>query len=138
MKVVVALFNLNTQAMQYMSAASRVNHVSAAVEAAKSYTEGLGTAFWKDIHALRAIFLAPEYCFARSLPNLKGDHGFGDQRQMEEDYVKNNLRPVFAKLSSGFKNALIVPGSVAWRKSIVPKTDGKHGTPQQTAQHRIA
>lgn len=136
MKVVVALFNINTQAMQYMSAASRINHVSAAVESAKGYTEGLGTAFWKDMNALRAIFLAPEYCFARSLPKLKGDHGFGDKRQMDEDHVKNNLRPVFAKLSLGFKNALIVPGSVAWRKSIIPKTDGKHGTPQQTAEYR--
>jgi hypothetical protein len=135
-KIVVALFNIDTQALQYMSADQRVREVSNAVERARDYTSSQGT-FWTDPSHLRAIFLAPEYCFARSLPNQKGDHRFGDQRQMDEDYVRNNLRPVFAKLSLGFKNALIVPGTVAWRKSIVPATDGKHGTPQQAAKYRI-
>jgi hypothetical protein len=135
-KVVVALFNIDTQKSQYMSADQRVREVSKAVEHAREYTDSQGT-FWTDPSHLRAIFLAPEYCFARSLPNQKADHGFGDQRQIDEDYVKNNLRPVFANLSLGFKNALIVPGTVAWRKSIIPATDGKHGTVQQAAKYRI-
>jgi hypothetical protein len=138
MRFVIGLFKVNTQATQYLSAASRIENVSAAVQATKSYTENLGTAFWKDLSATRAVFLAPEYCFARSLPNLQGDHTFGSKRQMEEDYVKEKLRPVFGALSKNFKNALIVPGTVAWRKSIMPADGGKHGTRQDAADYRIA
>jgi hypothetical protein len=138
MRFVIGLFKVNTQATQYLSAASRVENVSAAVQATKSYTENLGTTFWKDLSATRAVFLAPEYCFARSLPKLQGNHTFGSKRQMEEDYVKDKLRPVFSALSKNFQNALIVPGTVAWRKSIMPADGGKHGTPQDAAAYRLA
>lgn len=85
---------------------------------------------------MRAIFLAPEYCFARSLANLQGDHTFGTKRQMEEDYVRDKLRPVFGALSNNFKNALIVPGTVAWRKSIVPSDKGQHASMQAREAYR--
>jgi len=137
MRLVIGLFKINTTATQYLSPASRVRNVSDAVEETKSYTEGLGTAFWKDLSALRAVFLAPEYCFARSLPKLQGDHTFGTKRQMEEDYVHNSLRPTFGALSQSFQNALIVPGTVAWRKSILPASTTKYASPQAAAAARI-
>jgi hypothetical protein len=136
MRLVIGLFKVNTQATQYLSPASRVRNVSAAIEETKSYTESLNTAFWQEPSALRAVFLAPEYCFARSLPNHMGDHAFGTKRQMEEDYVRNSLRPTFAGLSRNFQNALIVPGTVAWRKSIMPATTNKHASPQAAATAR--
>ncbi len=137
MRIIVGLFKLNTQATQNFSVATRLNVVKEAVEAHKHYTESQGTAFWKPEYAgLRAIFLAPEYCFARSLSGDNVDHEFGMRRQMEEDYVKNNLRPVFESLSSKFQNALIVPGTVAWRKSIVPAKKGKHASVHAAEQHR--
>jgi hypothetical protein len=137
MRLVIGLFKVDTQSTQFLSAASRVRNVSTAVEKTKEYTESLGTAFWRDPSALRAIFLAPEYCFARSLPNKRGDHTFGTKRQMEEDYVKNSLRPTFGALSHSFQNALIVPGTVAWRKSIMPASTTKHASPQAAAAARL-
>jgi hypothetical protein len=136
MRLVIGLFKVNTQATQYLSAASRVENVRIAVEKTRFFTENLGTTFWKDLSAIRAIFLAPEYCFARSLPNLQGDHTFGTKRQMDEDYVRDKLRPVFGQLSNNFKNGLIVPGSVAWRKSIRPADKGQHQSIQAREAYR--
>jgi hypothetical protein len=42
-KIVVALFNIDTQALQYMSADQRVREVSNAVERARDYTSSQGT-----------------------------------------------------------------------------------------------
>ena len=137
MKMVVALFNINTQTIQNLDAASRVGYVCVAVIKAWEYVQGLGEDFWKDTPGMRAIFLSPEYCFARSVPSPFGNHGFGQKRQMEEDYVKNTLRPLFGQLSDSFKNALIVPGTVAWRKSIMPATGNRGDSPQEIADHRL-
>jgi hypothetical protein len=71
------------------------------------------------------------------LPSTKGDHGFGDKRQIEENYVRDTLRPVFGQLSGGFQGALIVPGTVAWRKSILPASTAKHASPQEAAAYRL-
>ena len=137
MRIIVALYKVDTQATQNYSVATRINNVKQALEVHKSYTESIHTAFWKpEYSGLRAVFLAPEYCFARSVPQMHGDHTFGMKRQMEEDYVKDKLRPVFSVLSQNFKNALIVPGTVAWRKSIVPSSKGKHASIEAAEQYR--
>ena len=136
MRLVIALYKLDTQGMQNLSVMSRIEGVSAAVKLTKQFTEGQGTAFWQDKKALRAIFLAPEYAFARSLAKGQGDHSFGTKRQMEEDYVKEKLRPEFGSLSQKFENALIVPGTVAWRKSLLPATGSKNRTRSQVESDR--
>jgi predicted amidohydrolase len=137
MRLAVGLFKINTQATQNIAVSTRVDYVKAAAEELKRYTDDLEKTFSKpDDLPLRAVFLAPEYSFARSLPQQFGDHTFGQKRQIEEDYVKDTLRPTFEALSKNFRNALIVPGTVAWRKSIVPSTPGKHASIQEAEEYR--
>src|SRR5580704_14719335 len=135
MRLIIGLFKINTQATQNISVANRVENVKAAVEELKRYTESVLKRFTTpDEVEMRAVFLAPEYAFARSVN--QGDHSFGQKRQIEEDYVKNSLRPVFEDVSKGFRNALIVPGTVAWRKSMIPALPGKHGSVEAGEAYR--
>jgi hypothetical protein len=136
MRLVVGLFKVNTQATQNVSVANRVEYVKAAVQELKRYAEPLEKLFKEpDAVELRAVFLAPEYAFARSVPRGV-DHAFGQRRQIEEDYVKNTWRPIFEDVSKGFKNALIVPGTVAWRKSATPGEPGKHSSVEEAEEYR--
>jgi hypothetical protein len=136
MRLCIGLFKVNTQATQNVSVADRVDCVKAATQELKRYTESAEKNFTtKDPVELRAVFLAPEYAFARSV-STGNDHGFGQRRQIEEDYVKNTWRPIFGEVSKGFRNALIVPGTVAWRKSLTPATKGKFGSVGERETYR--
>ncbi|MBV6319794.1 hypothetical protein [Duganella violaceipulchra] len=95
-------------------------------------------------HRLRGIFLAPEYMFARHKPaktRLIGIekrekvvpqlHATGDTRHLDEIEMQNLCR-AFAALSATLKNILIVPGTIAWRRSIT------HCTPEKVGRYRQA
>jgi hypothetical protein len=130
---VVALYKLNTQTCQHLSVKDRLKGVRQAVEKTQYWT-----AKWKnglDGDELHAIFLAPEYCFARSTGGA-GDHSFGTRRQMSESVVDAKLRPTFGGLSQGFRNALIVPGTVAWRKSLLPAQGSRGRSPEEVETAR--
>ena len=137
MKLVFGLFKVNTTTTQNLPPDTRVKNVAAAIERTKQYTDEQEA---RDAKAgpgdIRAIFLAPEYCFARSLPQGNGDHSFGQKRQIEEDFVKNQLRPIFGSLSKAFKDALIVPGTVAWRKSLRPSDAVNGESPEEIEARR--
>jgi predicted amidohydrolase len=130
---ICVLYEVNTQHIQFQSLATRINNLTAAVEAASAYVDRALTP--GGFSPLRAIFLAPEYLFSRAiaaaLPSQtssgfrkirfgverRGEQKWGERRQMgEEETVK--LRVRFASLSTAFTNALLIPGSVAWRKLI--------------------
>jgi len=130
---ICVLYEVNTQHIQFQSLATRINNLTAAVEAASAYVDRALTP--GGFSPLRAIFLAPEYLFSRAIAaalprqtssgfrkirfgvERRGEQKWGERRQMgEEETVK--LRVRFASLSTAFTNALLIPGSVAWRKLI--------------------
>jgi hypothetical protein len=130
---ICVLYEVNTQHIQFQSLATRINNLTAAVETASAYVDHALTP--GGFSPLRAIFLGPEYLFSRAiaaaLPSQtssgfrkiqfgverSGEQAWGERRQMgEEETVK--LRVKFASLSAAFTNALLIPGSVAWRKLI--------------------
>jgi hypothetical protein len=141
------LYEVNTQHIQFQSLATRINNLTAAVEAAPVYVDRALTP--GGFSPLRAIFLAPEYLFSRAiaaaLPSQtssgfrkirfgverRGEQKWGERRQMgEEETVK--LRVRFASLSTAFTNALLIPGSVAWRKLIASQqAQVKYQNPDQ-------
>lgn len=136
MRLCIGLFKVDTQMTQNISVADRVDSVKSAIKELQRYFDKAEKNFsTKDEVELRAVFLAPEYAFARSV-SQGTDHSFGQRRQVEEDYVKDTWRPVFGDLSKGFKNALIVPGTVAWRKSFTPASKGEFGSVEEREQYR--
>lgn len=63
-----------------------------------------------------AIITAPEYFFAK-------DH------QSERQYDEHEARSIeksLAQLSAHYKKILIIPGTIAWKKNVLPKKENKY------------
>jgi hypothetical protein len=129
---VVVLYEVNTQHIQFQSLATRINGLVEAVQAASEYAD---MALPQGASPLRAVFLGPEYLFSRAIAAVlpkttgvgfrkvqfgverRGEQAYGERRQMGEEETYS-LRSKFASLSGAFPDALLIPGSVAWRKRI--------------------
>jgi predicted amidohydrolase len=126
-RVIVALFKADTQSCQNLTIQQRMTAMKKAIDALKVYVDKQEP-LEDNEHRIRCIFLAPEYMFANKIDNK--DHGQGDRRQIEAA-DNHTLRNFFAEISANFKNALIIPGSVAWRKPL--KADGDPDRMKQKA-----
>ena len=118
-RVYVALFKANTQDIQYWQTEKRAQAMAAALAKLARYVENRAPIV-DNMHRVRCVFLAPEYMFAQ--PLWARDHSASTQRQLGA-LDTTLLRAFFAQQSRAFPNALLVPGTVAWRKPLVVASD---------------
>lgn len=114
--LIVALWSINTQGMQQAPLDLRWRVLKKCVEHAyelalkRLATQGL------DLNDKPfALFVAPEYLMAQ--PDPSGRHAQGSRRHMDEA-DKDNLLQRFIALSNTCKGMLMIPGTIAWRKSL--------------------
>jgi predicted amidohydrolase len=127
--MIAALWSVPTQGMQRCSLAVRMVSLKKAVKRAYE----LATDRLARTHQIPltetpyALFVAPEYFIAKPAPG--GDHTLGDQRHIEES-EKDVVLGGFKSISDEFKNIVLIPGTVAWRKPLIrsgAKTDHAKG-----------
>lgn len=117
-KMIVAIWAVDTQAMQNASLLQRMNALVHASEAAyTNITKHLG-ALGKSLgDRPMGLFVVPEYFLAH--PVTTGHHRPGDNRHLEEDEKSNLLAQLMQISKDKCKGVVMVPGTVAWRKPIM-------------------
>lgn len=109
--MIVAIWSMNTQAMQHWSVAVREKKLKAAMD--EAYKEINTKLPLTDKPA--GIFVAPEYYFAEQAPD--GAHKYGDQRHLSSDQ-KNLLLAELKNYSEANPGVVFIPGTIAWQKTL--------------------
>jgi hypothetical protein len=114
----VALLKENTQANQMKDTVRRQDLLREAViktQQALDQCPDINKA--KGGHAAYCLFVAPEYFFAKPTPGGQADQEMGMVRQLDEE-AKVRIEVFIQKLSKAHPGMILVPGSVAWKKSL--------------------
>lgn len=117
----VAIWQVNTLAMQYLDIHSRLAYLYKTVD--QTYTNL--RALPKHKHKLKGIFVVPEYYFAKQA--VGGHHQLTEERHLSQEEEKD-IASSLACLSQLYPGLLIIPGTIAWKKSLIEETsiDGDH------------
>jgi hypothetical protein len=122
--LIVALWSVDTQAMQHLTLDARWDALKKCVEYAHDVAKGLlGGPLYRLNQQLFALFVAPEYLMARPVPYGQGGHSVGHRRHIDEDQKDIHLSR-HRDLSYNCKGMLLVPGTIAWRKPL--ERSGSH------------
>jgi hypothetical protein len=118
--LIVALWSVNTQGMQHLTLDSRWQALKQCVEHA--YEQAM-----KQLCDLNdkpfALFVAPEYLMAQPDPIKMHmppvpKHNFPGSRRHIDEADKNIQLQRYLALSDTCKGMILVPGTIAWRKSL--------------------
>jgi hypothetical protein len=113
MKIIVALFKVNTQVIQFYSLYDRTLTLRRVIGVVFDELRWLNPP--NPAGGVRGIFLAPEYLFAEPTTNGHVGHQQGDRRHMDQQEMEK-LRQEFHGLSVPRSGLLLIPGTVAWRE----------------------
>jgi hypothetical protein len=108
----VAIYKTNTKANQKDELPARQNKLNFFAKKAHQEITSLLESPVAEAHSL---FVAPEYLFAN--PNTERDHRVGDERHVDET-SKVGIEKFIKELSEACPGMILIPGSVAWKKSF--------------------
>ena len=114
MKLKVGMLRYDTQRWQSEKTSLRLMRMEVALE---ELEVAMAHDRFDPSQPLHAVFLSPEYMFARRTPPEFNDHTRAHVRQMEVER-RDKLLDRLRELSVQHPRILIVPGTVAWRKPI--------------------
>lgn len=113
MNMVVALWNRDTQKKQMGTNPERIQQLKAAVSACDIQFARI----LKANQAIRGVFVAPEYYFAGDKAGI-GQAGGGFHERCIDETAKDFLVAEMRTLSRKFPKVLLIPGTIAWSKSL--------------------
>lgn len=139
-KLIAAVWSVDTKNIQGMALASRINELKQAVgEAAEVVRRLVGKTGASLGDTPLGVFVAPEYMFAH--PVSSGDHNTGDMRHITEA-EKSALLVELTTLSNLHPCLLLIPGTIAWRKTFdrvgAKQTSTKTGMPKPLSRQEKA
>lgn len=136
--MIVAIWAVNTQAMQQCTLGQRLGSLEkAAAVAYENITKRLGTLGLGLGDRPMGLFVVPEYYLAH--PAGAGHHQPGDNRHISET-EKATVLARLEQLSDRYKGIVMIPGTVAWRKPILRKelNDPRTGLPKPLSRQQKA
>ncbi|OEZ63805.1 hypothetical protein [Duganella sp. HH105] len=135
-KLIAAVWSVDTKHIQDIPLATRMNELREAVgradEAVMRIVRETGASLGDTP---LGVFVAPEYMFAHQIG--RGDHNTGDRRHISEA-DKSVLLGELTALSTAYPRLLLIPGTIAWRKTFdrvgAKQTSTKTGLPKAVSR----
>lgn len=115
-KLIAAVWSVNTKYIQNIALAIRMNELKEAVGKADEAVMRIARETGASLgDTPLGVFVAPEYMFAH--PIGRRDHNTGDRRHINEA-EKSALLVELKALSTAYPRLLLIPGTIAWRKTF--------------------
>ena len=128
-EIVVALWNRDTPKKQWAYNGDRLQHLRTAIEACNPQLNRI----LKPNQPIKGIFIAPEYYFAANQAGTGMTNGSFHERGISEadkDMIVNHM----LSLSKSFPKLLLIPGTIAWKKSVMRAPGQEYKRDPQTYQ----